>query len=74
MKCPTGHVAVCDYVLQRGSLRKGRVGWWGGGGGRLEREMGMGEKDYTSVFVIPDFRSRRENHQPSTLHVIRPYV
>ena len=41
VKRPTGHVAVCDYMLQRGSLRKGRVdGWgcWGGGGGRLERE------------------------------------
>ena len=33
---------MCDYMLQRGSLRKGRVGGWGcwggGGGGRLERE------------------------------------
>ena len=37
-------MAVCDYMLQRGSLRKGRVdGWgcWGGGGEVRERERGV---------------------------------
>ena len=29
----TGHAAVCDYILQRESLRKGRVGGWGCWGG-----------------------------------------
>ena len=37
-----GNVAVCEYVLQRGSLRKGRVGGWGcwgrREGGERERE------------------------------------
>ena len=44
-------MAVCEYVLQRGSLRKGRVGWWGCGGGRLEREGwgGVGERLFFSV-------------------------
>ena len=38
-------MAVCDYMLQRGSLRKGRLdGWgcWWGGGGVRERGGGWG--------------------------------
>ena len=50
---------VTKRIVEEGKTERERVGW---------------EKGYTSVFAIPDFRSRRENHQPSTLHVIRPYV